>query len=112
MLFNNNDKIFDAMIVRKILLKIVILARFMLEISRILIEYTIACVNTPRIAVDTTPIDNWYNFPSWSLNTVAIEIIEKVKITAKDNSDLVKLIKEIKREFKVSNIEKISMTHY
>jgi hypothetical protein len=37
-------------------------------------------------------------------------IFSKVKITAKDNSDLVKLIKEIKREFKVSNIEKISMT--
>jgi hypothetical protein len=37
-------------------------------------------------------------------------IFSKVKITAKDNSDLVKLIKEIKREFKVSNIEKISMS--
>lgn len=37
-------------------------------------------------------------------------IFSKVKITSKDNSDLVKLIKEIKREFKVSNIEKISMT--
>jgi hypothetical protein len=37
-------------------------------------------------------------------------IFSKTKITAKDNSDLVKLIKEIKREFKVANIEKISMT--
>jgi hypothetical protein len=33
----------------------------------------------------------------------------KGKITEKDISDLVKLIKEIKREFKLSNIEKISM---
>jgi hypothetical protein len=37
-------------------------------------------------------------------------IFSKKKITAKDNGDLVKLIKEIKREFKISNIEKISMS--
>lgn len=37
-------------------------------------------------------------------------IFSKKKLTSKDNSDLVKVIKEIKREFKLSNIEKISMT--
>jgi DNA polymerase elongation subunit (family B) len=37
-------------------------------------------------------------------------IFSKTKITSKDNQDLVKLIKEIKTEFKLSNIEKISMT--
>jgi DNA polymerase elongation subunit (family B) len=37
-------------------------------------------------------------------------IFSKTKITSKDNQDLVKLIKEIKTEFKLSNIEKISMS--
>lgn len=37
-------------------------------------------------------------------------IFSKKKITSKDNQDLVRLIKDIKREFKLSNIEKISMT--
>jgi len=37
-------------------------------------------------------------------------IFSKTKITAKDNADLVRLIKEIKKEFKLSNIEKISMS--
>jgi hypothetical protein len=37
-------------------------------------------------------------------------IFSKKKITAKDSGDLVKLIKEIKKEFKISNIEKISMS--
>jgi hypothetical protein len=36
-------------------------------------------------------------------------MFSKGKITEKDIGDLVKLIKEIKREFKLSNIEKISM---
>ena len=37
-------------------------------------------------------------------------IFSKGKITAKDNSELVKVIREIKKEFKLSNIEKISMS--
>lgn len=37
-------------------------------------------------------------------------IFSKTKITSKDNQDLVRLIKEIKTEFKLSNIEKISMS--
>ena len=37
-LFKSNDKIFEAITVRKILLKIVVLARFALEISRMFIE--------------------------------------------------------------------------
>lgn len=37
-------------------------------------------------------------------------IFTKKKITPKDNAELVKIIKEIKKEFKLSNIEKISMS--
>jgi hypothetical protein len=37
-------------------------------------------------------------------------IFSKKKLTVKDNSELVALIKEIKKEFKLSNIEKISMS--
>jgi hypothetical protein len=37
-------------------------------------------------------------------------IFSKKKLSIKDNSELVALVKEIKREFKLSNIEKISMS--
>lgn len=37
-------------------------------------------------------------------------IFSKKKLTLKDNAELVSLIKEIKKEFKFSNIEKISMS--
>lgn len=37
-------------------------------------------------------------------------IFSKKKLSVKDNSELVALIKEIKKEFKLSNIEKISMS--
>ncbi len=37
-------------------------------------------------------------------------IFSKKKLTVKDNGELVSLIKEIKKEFKLSNIEKISMS--
>ena len=37
-------------------------------------------------------------------------IFSKKKLTVKDNAELVGLIKEIKKEFKLSNIEKISMS--
>jgi hypothetical protein len=36
-------------------------------------------------------------------------IFSKKKLTVKDNAELVRLIKDIKKEFKLSNIEKISM---
>ena len=36
-------------------------------------------------------------------------IFSKKKLTVKDNAELVRLIKEIKKEFKLANIEKISM---
>ena len=37
-------------------------------------------------------------------------IFSKKKLTVKDNAELVRLIKDIKKEFKLSNIEKISMS--
>lgn len=58
-----------------------------------------------EIIQSSTPI-----FCRQKLITVMKHIFSKKKLTSKDTSDLVKLIKDIKKEFKLSNIEKISMT--
>ena len=41
---------------------------------------------------------------------IMLFIFSKKKLSVKDNGELVRLIKEVKREFKLANIEKISMS--